>query len=116
MPWYAIRHVFLFQKKPRGVNVFEERMVCFKARSWKEAHAKAEKEADVYAGHIGAVVHDQQEGYLMDDADLVDGHEIWSMLYESAQTLNTFYRDHYESYRYRPYSPKQTRRPSSRQT
>ena len=52
MPWYAIRTVYLFGTKQDGTNVFEERIVCFDAQTWPEAHARAEVEAEEYAARM----------------------------------------------------------------
>lgn len=53
MPWYAMRTVYLFGTKPNGTNVFEERVVCFDAQTWSEAHAHAKTEAEEYARENG---------------------------------------------------------------
>jgi|GEM_PF-1733311 len=109
MSWYAIRTVYQFAIKPDGKNVFEERIVCFEASDWAEAHVKAGEEADHYAKIHDFAVHPQQEGYEQDGDALIDGYEIWSQLFESKQSLNQFYESRYNKYKYFPeekYFPK----------
>ncbi len=102
MPWFAIRNVYLFGKKNDGKNVFEERVVCFEADTTDSAHAKATIEADQYAADGGFVVHRHQYGYELDDDSLIDGHEVWSILFESHETLEQFYENRYMKYNYTP--------------
>ena len=102
MPWYAIRTVYQFGLKSDGKNVFEERIVCFEASDWAEAHAKAWEEADHYAKMHDFAVHSQQEAYEQDGDALIDGYEIWSQLFESKQSLNQFYDNRYKRYKYSP--------------
>lgn len=110
--WFAIRQLFHFAITDDGRNVFEERVVCF-AGTEEEAYAKAEKEAGEYADFHGFVVHSRMEGYRQDDEPLVDGYEVWSMLYESPLSLDEFYAEHYGKVEYRPRddyrSPRQPR-------
>ena len=97
MPWYAIRTVYLFGQKADGSNVFEERVVCFQAASWDEANAKADAESSRYAEANGFEAHPEQSGYELDAATLVDGHEVWSEMFQSREDLPAFYRQHYEA-------------------
>ncbi len=102
MPWFAIRNVYLFGKKADGTNTFEERVVCFEADTTDDAHAKAAIEADKYAADSGFVVHRHQVGYELDDDSLIDGHEVWSILFESNESLEQFYENRYMKYEYAP--------------
>lgn len=100
MPWYAVRAVYHFGVKSDGTNVFEERMVCFEASNWSEAHLKAEKESDDYAAANNMTAHHEFNGYEQDGAPLIDGYELWSELFESRQSLGEFYADRYGKYEY----------------
>jgi hypothetical protein len=102
MPWYAIRTVYHFGTKNDGTNVFEERVVCFEAASWAEAHAKADTESDKYAKAHEMEAHPEQSGYEQDGEPLIDGYEIWSELFESRDTLEEFYAKRYAAYEYHP--------------
>ena len=102
MPWFAIRNVYLFGKKADGTSIFEERVVCFEANTTEDAHAKAAIEADQYAADCGFVVHRHQYGYEMDEDPLIDGREVWSVLFESNETLEQFYENRYMKYDYAP--------------
>lgn len=102
--WYAVRTVYLWGQKSNGVNVFEERIVAFKTTSDAEVFAKAAKEADEYAvqDDYSYEIHPQQTLYRLDDGDLIDGHEIWSQLFEADMSLRDFYQNRYASYKYAP--------------
>ncbi|HEX9953506.1 MAG TPA: DUF4288 domain-containing protein, partial [Rubricoccaceae bacterium] len=76
MPWFAIRTVYHFGVKDNGTDVFEERVVCFEAASWDEAHDKAHEESERYAREGEVEAHPAQEGYELDDGALIDGHEV----------------------------------------
>ena len=102
MAWYAIRTVYLFGQKADGTNVFEERVVCFAAGDWDEANAKGDAESNAYAEANGFEAHPEQAGYELDGAALVDGHEVWSEMFESRQDLQAFYRQRYEAFAFVP--------------
>ena len=106
VPWYAIRTVYHFGTKTDGTNVFEERIVCFNAQSWEEAHQRAEAESERYEVSNNAVAHPEQIGYEQDGKSLADEYELWSELFESKATLEAFYAERYENYEYQPESPK----------
>ena len=105
MPWYAIRTVYHFGVKLDGTNVFEERVVCFEAESWREAHLRAEAESERYEKANNVVAHSEQNGYEQDGISLVDEYEIWSELFESRASLEEFYSDRYGKYEYHPDPP-----------
>ena len=102
MAWYAIRTVYLFGQKADGTNVFEERVVCFSAASWDEANAKGDAESNAYAEANGFESHPEQAGYELDGAALVDGHEVWSEMFEARLDLQAFYRQRYEAFAFVP--------------
>lgn len=102
MSWYAVRTVYHFGVKFDGKNVFEERVVCFEAPGWPEAHSKAEKESAAYAKENNFVAHPEYSGYEQDGKALVDGYELWSELFESSETLEEFYANRYGKYEYHP--------------
>ncbi len=100
MGWYATRSIYKFGTKENNVNIFEERIVCFKADSFDEANAKAAEESKEYASSNGFDVHDEQLTYQQDGGSLIDGYELWSELYESDKSLDNFYEEHYRKYLY----------------
>ncbi|WP_074870825.1 hypothetical protein [Atopomonas hussainii] len=102
MPWYAIRNVYHFGVKADGKNIFEERIVCFAAESATAAHKLAEVESRDYAISNNFVGHDEQVGYELDPDDLIQGHEVWSELFESLDSLEIFYQKRYLDYVYTP--------------
>ncbi len=102
MSWYAIRTVYHWGTKTDGTAVFEERIVVFEAISWDEAHAKAHSEADAYAKALGFTVHPDQVGYQQDGDRLIDGHEVWSELFEADASLEDFYESRYSRFDYHP--------------
>jgi hypothetical protein len=96
MQWYAVRHVYLFGEKPSRKNkVFEERIICVRAKTTLEAHKKARKIAKKYARDLGKVLYPVQIGYEMDPGRMRDGSEVWSALYNSPKTLRAFYKERY---------------------
>lgn len=105
MLWYAIRTVYHFGVKSDGMNVFEERVVCFSGESSDEAHEKAASESQQYEAQNNVVAHPEQSGYRQDGHALIDGYEVWSELFESHSTLEKFYSERYEKYEYHPEAP-----------
>ncbi|OZG71129.1 hypothetical protein BTA51_22385 [Hahella sp. CCB-MM4] len=102
MEWYGVRSLFHFGINSKGINVFEERVVVFRANSFEEAHRKAELEAEAYAKDGEFELHQEQLAYKQDGEPLVDGYEVWSELYEADMSLNDFYRERYEKFTYHP--------------
>ena len=105
MAWYAIRRVYHFGTKGDGTNVFEERVVCFEANSWADAHAKSNVESEEYARNRQMEIHPEHSGYEQDGAALIDGYEVWSELFESKDSLTDFYARRYAAYEYHPELP-----------
>ena len=104
MPWYAIRTVYDFGSKSSGMNVFEERIVCFHASSSDAAHEKAAAESREYERVNGARAHPDRVGYEQYGQSLVDGYELWSELFESTEPLEEVYAHRYSQYEYVPES------------
>jgi hypothetical protein len=102
MPWFAVRTVFDWGPKANGRNVFEERIVAFEADDAAGAFAKAEAESRDYADGQDFARHPEFEAYQLDDEALIDGHEVYSQLFEARLTLAEFYEQRYEHYRYTP--------------
>jgi len=102
MEWIAVRSVYHFGINSKGKNVFEERVVCFEAKDFDEAHDKAKKESELYAEENGFEFYPEQVSYMQDGDKLIDGYEIWSELFESNLSLNEFYKERYEQYIYNP--------------
>jgi hypothetical protein len=101
MGWFAVRNVYLFGVKDDGVNIFEERIVCFMAKDFSEAHEKGKEESQAYASSNSFVAHDEQLVYRQDGEPLIDGYEVWSELYESNLSLDSFYNKRYSKYIYK---------------
>ena len=100
--WFAVRTIYLFGKKQDGTNIFEERVVVFLAGTADDAFAKAEREADLYAGPHKMEHHPLHVAYLQDGDALIDGYEVWSELYQSSEDLDSFVKSRYERYEYQP--------------
>jgi len=105
VPWFAIRTVYHFSVKSNGKNAFEERVVCFQAETWEQAHIRAEAESKHYEAENNVIAHPEQSGYQQDGKSLIDGYEIWSELFESEATLEEFYSERYGKYEYHPEPP-----------
>ena len=102
MAWFAIRSVYRFGEKSDGTNIFEERVVCFEAESADAAHAKAKAESERYAAEHDFEVFPERDGYEQDGDPLIDGYEVWSVLFEARESLADFYAARYARYDYRP--------------
>lgn len=105
MSWYAVRTLYLWGQKSSGINVFEERVVAFEAESETEVFSKASAEADAYAQQADGTaydIHPQQVSYQLDAGALIDGHEVWSQLFEGYESLDEFYHNRYAQYEYHP--------------
>lgn len=105
MNWYAVRTIFHFGIKDDGKNIFEERVVAFEAKDADMAFEKAEIESKEYAcidGEERFTVHPDVELYVQDGEQLIDGYEVWSELYETNESIDDFYENRYEKYRYYP--------------
>ena len=100
--WYGIRSLFLFGRKKDGTNVFEERVVVFSGATVERAFAKATKEAEEYAKTLNIRMHRYMEAYEQDGDALIEGYEVWSVLYESRETLSSFFKTKYGKYEYHP--------------
>jgi len=102
LSWYGARSVYHFGVNSEGLNVFEERVVCIKAKSTEEAHARARKEAEDYAESNQFEMHPEQSFYKQDGDKLIKNYEVWSELFQSNQTLDKFYKERYLKYLYDP--------------
>lgn len=103
MAWFAVRSVYLTNRKQSGgANVFEERIVAIEAENEDQAFEKAEEESARYADYHHFDAHDEMRMYTQDGDALIDGYELWSQLYESREDLDTFYKRRYDQYQYHP--------------
>lgn len=102
MAWFGIRSVYLWGQKSNGANIFEERVVCIQADSAHEAHEKAERESEEYAANHQFDVFPERESYEQDGDALIDGYEVWSVLFEGRESLAEFYAVRYARCDYRP--------------
>ncbi|WP_444907884.1 DUF4288 domain-containing protein [Microbulbifer sp. SSSA008] len=76
MSWYGVRSVYHFGISSKGLNIFEERVVCIRAESFKEAHSRARKEAEEYAEDNGFDMHPEQVCYKQDGDELIKNYEV----------------------------------------
>ena len=105
MKWYAIRTVYFWGQKSDRKNVFEERVVAFKAQSEEKAYEKAREESEAYASKRKDrkyEIYPERVGYRLDEKSLIDGYEVWSEMFESDESLEEFYKNRYLNYEYHP--------------
>lgn len=102
MCWFAVRSLYQCCLKSDGTNIFEERVVVFEAGSVEEAFEKAELESVKYAVARGFKAHPFRESYEQDGDSLIDGYEVWSVLFESRESLDDFFTNRYAKYEYHP--------------
>ncbi|OMH38249.1 DUF4288 domain-containing protein [Motiliproteus sp. MSK22-1] len=102
MDWFSVRNVYHFGTTETGDNIFEERVVCFKAKDFSDAHEKGKKESATYALENGFIAYDEQLVYKQDGEELIDCYEVWSELFQSPLDLDSFYREHYLKHLYVP--------------
>lgn len=102
MPWFAVRSVYLFGRKSDGVNIFEERIVCFEAQAAEVALEKGVAESKQYAADNELVAFPERDAYGQDGEPLIEGYELWSVLFESRDSLEDFYAARYTKYDYHP--------------
>jgi len=100
MNWYGARSLYLFGIKDNGKKIYEERVVVFSANDFAEAHKKAELEAETYAKENEFEFYPDQTLYKQDGLNLIDGYEVWSVLYESDDDIEIFYQKKYEAFLY----------------
>jgi hypothetical protein len=87
MGWYAVRTVYHFARKADGTNLFEERIVSFNAASFDQALDKAAEESQRYLAAGSLAAHPDREAYQQDGQTLIDGYELWSVLFQSSDSL-----------------------------
>ncbi len=105
MAWYTIRMIDLFSSKSDRSKVFEERVVCFTAKSWTEAHEKARIESRSHADQNYFEACAQRDGYELNGDEPTDGHEVWPVRLEARLSLEKFYEQRYSAFRYTPARP-----------
>lgn len=104
--WFGVRSLYRFGVKPDGTSIFEERVVCFEAEDFDEANDKAHRESKIYAEDGGFEWYPVTVAYEQDGDALIDGYEVWSELYESAESLDSFWQNRYGRFEYHPVIPK----------
>lgn len=95
--WYGVRSL-IQMKANEAIDgyVYEERIVCFQADSEDILLEKAELEVSSYVEINGFInYHSQFSFYLQDGDALIDGYELWSILYASNLPLDAFYEEKY---------------------
>jgi len=100
--WFAVRSVFKFGEKKDGTNIFEERVVLFRAENEKEAFARAEDEAREYLDEDDdEEMHPHLELYKIDDdVDDLDGQEVWSFLTQSDLEIEDHFDERFDKAEY----------------
>jgi hypothetical protein len=104
--WFAVRNIYYYGRRNDGMNVYEERVVAFKAASAEEAHEFGTSEAMIYKRAGGYLACPEQLVFRLDEGTLVHGHEVWSELLQTEQEPAEFYESRYENYRYVPEAEK----------
>src|SRR5262245_33956163 len=95
--WYAAKCIFLHAETKRGPRqMYEERIVLLKARSFDEAIDRAEKEAEEYCRDLdGCTYAGYVDAFLLYDERIGDGTEIFSSMCSSdlkpKEYLNQYY-------------------------
>jgi len=84
--WYGARSVCRHPKlEVDARHVYEERIVLIRAPSEEEAIRAAEDEAREYAELVdGEWVNDFVQTYLLDEGEVDDRGEVWSLMRASA--------------------------------
>jgi hypothetical protein len=100
--WFGVRSLCLFGKKKDGKNIIEERVLVFSGCDEKEAFSKALAELDEYTKCLKTVGYPEVVGYEQDGDELIDGYEVWSELYETAEDLDAFFQSRYGKFKYQP--------------
>jgi len=101
-PWYAIRSTFCVGVKDDS-NVYEERIVVFRAESIEEAFSKAKIEAKQYESESGFEWIGQLDSYhIFDPEEISEGREVWSEYQESRLGTDAFLKEKYEKFTYHP--------------
>jgi hypothetical protein len=89
MKWFTVRSIYRFKGFTDHSELYEERVVLFKADDIDSAIAKAEAEAAEYVEHLdGEVLPLFQAHWLFDDP--ADGSEIFSLMRSSDLTPNDY--------------------------
>jgi len=101
-PWYAIRSTFRIGVKDDS-NIYEERIVVFRAESIEEAFSKAKKEAEQYEYESGFEWIGQLDSYhIFDPEEISEGREVWSEYQESELNADEFLNEKYQRFTYHP--------------
>jgi hypothetical protein len=97
-PWYAARCLFEhgdFSRRDR-VPCYEERVVIFRARSFREAIRKAEKEAKEYCRGLATRYLGFVEAFHLFSSTLEEGVEVFSILRSKKMTSSRFIKTFYD--------------------
>jgi hypothetical protein len=98
-PWYAAKSIFLHAETKRGhKQMYEERVVLLRARSFDEAISRAEKEAEEYCNDLdGCKYVGHVDVFHLPEREIADGAELFSSMRRSdlkpEEYLNQFYPD-----------------------
>ena len=87
-PWFAVRCVFSHPQHASDaeLNLYEERITLWKARSFKEACAMAEADALVYAAEANCIFIRSTDAFHLFEQDIRSGAEVWSTMRGSGMT------------------------------
>lgn len=102
MAWFGVRSLYLCSVKPDGTNIFEERVCCFEGDSFDAALDKSQLAAQTYAQDNDFTWYPESVAYEQEGDTLIEGYEVWSELYESPESLESFWHSRYKRYEYHP--------------
>ncbi|MDQ3686622.1 MAG: DUF4288 domain-containing protein [Acidobacteriota bacterium] len=98
-PWYAAKCIFLHAETSGGhKQMYEERIILLRARSFDEAIDRTEKEAEEYCNDLdGSKYVGYVDVFHLTEGKVGDGAEIFSSMRRSdlqpKEYLNQFYPD-----------------------
>jgi len=90
--WFAVRGVVRFDE------VYEERIVLFRADSAEEAMSRAAGEAAAYVEALGSgEVHGFQQSYELAAGDIGDATEVFSLMRTSALDAESYLTRYFDT-------------------
>ncbi len=80
--WIAVRCLFSHPTRASDaeLNLYEERITLWKARSFKEAYAMADADALVYAAEANCIFIRSTDAFHLFENDIRSGAEVWSTM------------------------------------
>ena len=97
--WFAVRCIFEVYPKDRETGesgTYEERVTVWQARSFDEAIADAEADADSYAETVGSRFLGLSQAYQLDEP-VGHGAEVFSLMRDSALSAADYLRAYFDT-------------------